>query len=352
MLLTQSRTPLTRREAAQALRLDLRVIEALIDSGALLCRVSRGRETIPFEQLEALFRDSLLRLYYAESEARRREETPVLVNREIELDPETEIEFESESESDPPALEEKVTTAPSPVPPEEPAITRTSDEHAVIGRDTPDNRVTERYVPRRVISGIFNHVRFTILQISESGMRIRHDESLQPGDEARLTFALLNSTKPFPIRARVVWTSIAQRGDGPTYCISGLRVIENADRLMEGVEAMRQQGELEPDRRLTRSRGGQTTPTALTGVSDDDVASIIRAVRKFASDPIEASRWYTRAKFALSDEAVRQAAPTRAREREEVLGVWEYLERKIDIKTITGVVTWIRNTRAAATAAQ
>jgi PilZ domain len=351
MLLTRSRTPLTRREAAQALHLDLKVIEALIDSGAVLCRVTRGRETIPFEQLEALFRDSLLRLYYADGEARRREEMPVPVDREIELDPgETEIELEPQA--DLPASEEEVTTVPSEVPPEEPIITRTSDEHAVIGRDTPDNRVTERYVPRRIISGIFNHVRFTILQISDSGMRIRHDETLQPGDEARLTFALLNGTKPFPIRARVVWTSIAQRGDGPTYCISGLRVIENADRLLEGVEAMREQGELEPDRRLTRSRGGQTTPTALTGVSDDDVASIIRAVRKFASDPIEASRWYTRAKFALSDEAVRQAAPTRAREREEVLGVWEYLERKIDIKTITGVVTWIRNTRAAATAAQ
>jgi hypothetical protein len=311
MLLTRSRTALTRREAAQALKLDPSVIEALIDSGALLCRVSRGRETVPFEQLETLFRDSLVRLYYADAEARRRDEAPAPTDAELELEPqETEVELEAPAQPEP-----EISTEPSAVPPEEPVITRTSDEHVVIGRDTPDNRIAERYVPRRIISGIFNHARFTILQISDSGMRIRHDEPLRPGDEARLTFALLNSTKPFPIRARVVWTSIAQRGDGPTYCISGLRVIENADRLLEAVEALRDQGELEPDKRLSRSRGGQTTPTALTGVSDDDVASIIRAVRKFASDPVEASRWYTRAKFALSDQAVRQAAPTRARER-------------------------------------
>jgi hypothetical protein len=345
MLLTKSRTPLTRREAAKALDLDLKVIELLIDSGALLCRVNRGRETIPFEQLEAFFRDGLLWLYYAVGEARRREETPVDGERELEIEP-------SPAETilpEPPAHEEPIVTMPSAIPPEEPVITRTSDEHAVIGRDAPDHRTTDRYVPRRVISGIFNHVRFTILQISDSGMRIRHEEPLTPGDEARLTFALLNSTKPFPIRARVVWTSVAQRGDGPAYCISGLRVIENADLLLEAVNALRDQGELEADRKLSRSRGNQTTPTALTGVSDDEVAAIIRAVRRFASDPIEASRWYTRAKFALSDESVRNAAPTRARDREEVLGVWEYLERSIDIKAITGVVTWMRNTRAAAT---
>ena len=94
-------------------------------------------------------------------------------------------------------------------------------------------------------------------------------------------------------------------------------------------------------------RGEMASPTALAGLSDDEVASIIRAHRLLGSDPVEANRWYTRARFALADETVRKAAPNRARDREEVLGVWEYLDRRVDIRSISGVLGWIRRSRAA-----
>ena len=77
------------------------------------------------------------------------------------------------------------------------------------------------------------------------------------------------------------------------------------------------------------------------------LVEIIRAVRKFASDPAEATRWYARARFAIADDEVRRAAPRGAREREEVVGVWEYLHRRIDLKAVAGVVQWIRNSQAA-----
>jgi hypothetical protein len=71
-------------------------------------------------------------------------------------------------------------------------------------------------------------------------------------------------------------------------------------------------------------------------------------VRRFASDPTEASRWYARARFAVADEEVRKAAPRGARERDEVLGVWEYLQRRIELKAVASVIQWIRSSHVAA----
>jgi hypothetical protein len=65
-------------------------------------------------------------------------------------------------------------------------------------------------------------------------------------------------------------------------------------------------------------------------------------MEKFAADPLEATRWYSRGRFALSDENVRRVAPQRPRDREEVLGLWEYLDRQVDIGKIAGVVNWMR----------
>ncbi|HWS73252.1 MAG TPA: PilZ domain-containing protein, partial [Thermoanaerobaculia bacterium] len=206
------------------------------------------------------------------------------------------------------------------------------------------------------VGGTFNQTRFSILQISTTGLRIRHDQTLLPGEEGKLTFALIKPPQSFLLKARVVWTSIAQRGNDPTFCISGLRVLDGVDRLRRAVDLLREARELEPQRdsgrgssrdKTGRDSGASPQPPALRGLSDEEVASILRAVRKFAADPVEASRWYARARFAMVDEQVRAAIPQRSRDREEILGVWEYLERRIDVRKVAGVVSWMRNTRAA-----
>jgi hypothetical protein len=72
------------------------------------------------------------------------------------------------------------------------------------------------------------------------------------------------------------------------------------------------------------------------------MALVTAAIERFANDPVEANRWYSRARFSLSDENVRRLAPPRPRDREEVLGIWEYLERQVDIGKIAGVMSWVR----------
>jgi len=296
----------TRDEAAKQLELPPKAIDALVESGVL---------SLESNSIEAFCRDTLIRLYRAMAG--------------VSL----------------------LSGAAAPPPPqvEEPEITRSiADfvEPASIN-EKPDLRIAPRYAPRRQLGGKFRQVKFKILQISTTGLRVRHDDSIMPGDEAKLTFSILRPARTFMLRARVVWTSIAQRGDGPSFCISGLRVIDGFDQLREAIDILRAARELDLDDSASQRNTRASSPPALVGLSDDDVASIIRAFRTFSSDPVEANRWYTRARFALADSQVRELAPSRARDREEVLGVWEFLDRRVDIRAITNVLGWIRRTRSA-----
>jgi hypothetical protein len=356
MLPTPLQTSLSRQELAASLALAPPVVDALVETGALLCHVRDGRETIPMQQVEAFFRDGLLKIYQADAAARVRSATPVVETKPVREEEST-FDFDPAPQAAPePPAAEAATEAAVPVTLAStitgaPAITRGYEEETR-PVEKLDLRVAPRYIPRRQVGGTFNQTKFAIMQISTTGLRIRHDQTLLPGEEGRLTFALIKPPQSFLLKARVVWTSIAQRGDDPTFCISGLRITDGVDRLRRAVELLREARELEPERDSGRrssrdAAAAPQSPPALRGLSDEDVASILRAVRKFASDPVEASRWYARARFAMVDDQVRAAIPQRARDREEILGVWEYLERRIDVRKVAGVVSWMRNTRAA-----
>jgi hypothetical protein len=303
--------------------------------------VRDGEVRIPLVQLESFFREGLVAVYRAEAGDVAQPRVAEQPRERVEVaEPEREPQPEPEPEPIP---------QPIPQPVAEPMR---FDAPPVEVRDEPeepaDTRAAPRYIPRRQIDGVFNNVRFSIVQLSATGFRIRHNEELLPGDEARLSFALLNAAQSFAMRARVVWTSVAREreGDGRPFFISGLRITEHGDRLARAIEILRSAHELEPDRRAI-SRGSMNSPVPSTA-TDEEVSMVMKAVQRFADDPIEASRWQARARFALSDPDVRRYAPSRPRDREEVLAVWEFVERQIDIPKIIEVMTWMRKSRARA----
>lgn len=305
-------------DAARALALPPAVIETLVRSGVLKTVEHEGADVVSAQDIEALLRDTLLRLYRAEAVA-------------------TEVEVDIPTSDDVVEITEPAK--------DDPLITRSIAEFQAASDDARANqRIAPRYRPRRQLGGTFRTLKFSVLQLSATGLRVRHEETLRPGDEARLALSLQKPARTFVVRARVVWTSIAQRGSGPSFCISGVRVVDQSEQMREAIDLLLAQRELEPESGSARS----ATPAGITGLSDEEVASIIRAARLLTSDPVEAGRWYTRAKFALADESVRAAAPSRPRDREEALAVWEYLKRSIDLRAVAGVLSWIRQTRSAA----
>jgi hypothetical protein len=208
-------------------------------------------------------------------------------------------------------------------------------------RQRGELRRAPRYQAAKTLTGTYRDVGFTILELSATGLRIRHDDTLRAGDEARVTFGIPPSS--YTVRARVAWTTIAQHEEGPSFCMSGLQVTANIDHLQKALEHLRK-----TDSGSKRAAAALRTPPALVGLSDDDVASIIRAYRRFSADPVEAGKWYSRARFSVIDDSVRSVAPERPRDREEVLGIWEYLERRVAIDAVINVVGWLRQTKSAA----
>lgn len=328
--LTGSLTP---AQASRLLDLSPELIDALLSSGRVLCRFSGGQPLIPLDQLETFFRDALLQVYQAETN---------LALGNIAAEPPKPVQQQPEPEPEPVVPEPLPDSIIDPLP--VPLSVEAPRPSMAVEQEEADLRRAPRYVPRRQIDGIFNETRFSIVQISETGLRIRHRAALLPGDEAKVSFALIRSAQSVVIRARVVWTSMAH-ANGETFSISGLRVLEHGDRLATAVAMLRANHELQPERR-GRQRRAEDGVFTLEGVADDEITRVVAALQKFASDPTEATRWQSRARFALSDADVRRSAPDHPREREEVLGIWEYLDRQIEIPKIASIVNWTRKAKA------
>lgn len=331
--------PLTRSlssaEVAEQLELSPEVVAALIESGHVLCHSRGGESRVPLAQLEAFFRDRLMLVYGAEHGTRSEALPSEAIRSEA-----------TEAEAPPPAEERRVATAEirEPEPPAEEPVAGQEPQVAAEApppRQLPELRRLPRYIPRRQIDGMFGDTKFTIIQLSANGLRIRHKEPLVPGTEAKLTFALLRPARSVVLRTRVVWTSLAKSGE-ERFSISGLRVLEHQERLDHAVNTLRAAHELQPERRVHERRSGDQITHVLSGASDEEIALVTSAMQKFAADPVEASRWYGRGRFALAEEHVRRHAPEKARDREEVLGIWEYLERQVELEKVAGVVAWTR----------
>jgi hypothetical protein len=329
--LTGSLTP---AQASRLLDLSPELIDALLSSGRVLCRFSGGQPHIPLDQLETFFRDALLQVYQAETNL-------ALGNIQPEAPKPVQPPEPEPVPDEPEPLPEPIT---DPLPLPLPLSVEAPRPVVPVQEEEADLRRAPRYVPRRQIDGFFNETRFSIVQISETGLRIRHRAALLPGDEAKVSFALIRSAQSVVIRARVVWTSMAH-ANGETFSISGLRVLEHGDRLATAVAMLRASHELQPERR-GRQRRAEDAIFTLDGVADDEITRVVAALQKFAADPTEATRWQSRARFALSDADVRRTAPEHPRDREEVLGIWEYLDRQIEIPKIASIVNWTRKAKA------
>jgi hypothetical protein len=322
-------------ELNELLNLPSGVLDALTDSGRVLCHVRKGENTIPLAQLESFFRETLIRIYQVEASRGAMITTPLAAREETPAPAPVEEEKPAAIEAPPAAPVEAVSAEAARTP--EPVVFPMPKAEPP---ESPEHRVATRFVPMRQIDGIFGDERFSILQLSTTGLRIRHRQPLMPGDEAKISFALMKPARSFVMRARVVWTSIARQGE-ERFSISGLHVIEHGERLVRAIELLQSAHELQPERR-ERARRETDALLPVEGVTDEEIALVTAAVHRFASDPVEAARWYSRARFALSDDNVRREAPQRPRDREEVLGIWEYLQRQVDIPKIVGVVSWVK----------
>jgi len=222
--------------------------------------------------------------------------------------------------------------------------------------DTPDLsdlRDSDRFVPAQPVVGSFGSVGFTIINLGIGGLQIEHPDPLKIGNQSRLALEIPAAKLP-EMRGRVVWSRLSRTPNpqGKYLYRSGLRVDEDKDILARSIGFLIKSGRVHLDSHsLERKKLAQEEKARRAAnpvmklvstrkeleISADQVLLIQHARDRLKSNPQEAMKWYNRAKFSMNEQAVKGTSDSVMPFKEEVIAVWEYLERTIDLPRIAQV---------------
>jgi hypothetical protein len=217
---------------------------------------------------------------------------------------------------------------------------------------TPELRASERFVASEPLTGMFGTVEVTLFDLGALGAQIEHAHPLRLGIPARLS--IRRDGVETVVNARVVWSKLSQTPNqyGKYLYRSGLRIEEQPTDFLLALHSLARGGLIrrDPDA-LERKRqyienkqqqqqqrqSGAFKPVALPADAiPADQARIIRQARSLLrTHPEEAQKWYNRARYASN--VVSPAGAEMVRDRDEVLAVWEYLQRTVPIPVIVRV---------------
>lgn len=216
--------------------------------------------------------------------------------------------------------------------------------------DVTELRAAERFHARETLHGSFGSAAVMLVNIGETGVQLEHPQPLRLATRARLSFR--RGDDAFAAFAVVVWSHLSKQPDtkGKLLYRSGLRFEDDNADVPSVLERLRQHNVIEPDpdsleRKKQRiaereaERSGRS-PRAIRNipqieVSADQILLIQHARDRLRTHPEEAMKWYNRAKYAITESKDPIAADLAY--RDEVLAVWEYLERTVDLGVIARV---------------
>jgi hypothetical protein len=201
-----------------------------------------------------------------------------------------------------------------------------------------DLRSSDRYILNERLTGSFGSAPVTLIDLGEQGVQIEHLQPLRLATKGRLWFKRADVS--VSLHAFVVWSKLF----GKVYR-SGLRIDEPAVDFLSAIQTMASHGILKKDddslnrkrkRIEEREKAKAGTPTMKfvpteSDISPDQVLLIQHARARLKENFDEAQKWYSRAYFALRTSGEATKYP------EDVLAVWEYLERSVPLATIKRV---------------
>lgn len=158
------------------------------------------------------------------------------------------------------------------------------------------------------------------------------------------------SAESLKLRAQIVWCRLsptASLGEKLHY-LSGFRFDETSEALSRTIEhlvivdkARKDHQSLEKKRsKLTKrsSKPSDGSPTMKVirqhrRIDESTLLLVKQAWHYMKHNPVEANKWYNRAKYALKE----SDAP-KLHNRDDVLAIWEYLERSIPLEQIDWIL--------------
>lgn len=152
------------------------------------------------------------------------------------------------------------------------------------------------------------------------------------------------------MQAEIIWCRLSTTAapDGKLLYLSGLRFDETTPDLSDAIAELVELEKLRPDhdslqkkrkkKTSKRSRPGRGSSTMKVirqhrRIDEDTLLLVKQAWNYMKQNPVEANKWYNRGKFALTD----SDAP-KLHNRDDVLAIWEYLERIVPLDRIEWVL--------------
>jgi len=214
-----------------------------------------------------------------------------------------------------------------------------------------DHRGADRFIAVEPLSGSFGAASVEILNLADHGVQIEHAQPLRLATKARLWFKHSGITAA--ASGIVVWSHLSRtpNAKGKFLYHSGIRIDEDMTPFRDAINQLTGQGlarldvaSMERKRKRAeeaeRQRIGKPIVTMMrsaeANIPSDQILLIQQARERLQANPDEALKWYNRAKFSTTDETI-------LHHREDVLAVWEYLDRSVDLATIQRVVDGLKS---------
>jgi len=204
--------------------------------------------------------------------------------------------------------------------------------------DVRELRTADRYIIMEKLSGSFGSAPVILIDLGEQGVQIEHSQPLRLATKGRLWFK--RGDVSVSLHAFVVWSKLSGK-----HYRSGLRIDEGAQDFISAMQMLATHGVIKrDDDSLNRKRkrieekeqqkAGKPTMKFIqteSDISPDQVLLIQHARERLKENFDEAQKWFSRAYFAL------RASSDATRYPEDVMAVWEYLERSVPLAVIKRV---------------
>jgi len=207
-----------------------------------------------------------------------------------------------------------------------------------------DHRGEDRFIVVEPLDGSFGAAAVAILNVAHQGVQIEHAQPLRLATRARLWFK--REDVAASAQGIVVWSHLSKKPNekGKLLYRSGIRIEEEMTPFRDAIQSLVTSGMIRLDveslerkrkrlEEMERDRASKPVVTMLRmpEIPADLVLLIQQARERLRANPDESLKWYNRAKFSTTDETI-------LHHREDVLAVWEYLDRSVDLPTILRVI--------------
>lgn len=214
--------------------------------------------------------------------------------------------------------------------------------------DITDSRQDDRYTLTTRLEGNLGGVDVVLVDLGPHGVQVKHPTPMKLGTVGKLTFRIPGEESDVRLPGHVVWSRLSERAgpDGERPYYSGVR-LDDPDgtmasilgRMLNTSVARADEESLGRKRKMleARERSKQQPGVKFFGANvprvPDDVILLVRQTRlRLQANPTENVKWLNRAKYSLDEAGVQ------IHHREDVLAVWEYLERSVQLDIIARIL--------------